>query len=131
LSPDSSASPPWPRGQRDFTYVVPPGAGAVQVIGPPVLRHLFPLNFRAKYADGTPLSTEAKDQELGFWWLKTEGSSQYFLVGTRSDYDDYRRASDGDQRRPSRRRSVKSRYEPGGRGPPIVIGYQCAGPRIG
>jgi hypothetical protein len=89
---------PWPRGQRDFSYVVPAGGGPVPVIGPPVLRHVFPLDFRGKYADGTPLSAEAKEQEIGFWWLRTEGRYQYFLVGTRRDYDDYRHASQDEKR---------------------------------
>ena len=82
-----------PLGQRDFSFVVPADGAVVQVIGPPVLRHMFPLDFRGKYADGTFLSAEAKDQEIGFWWLKTEGKYQYFFVGTRSTYDDCRRTA--------------------------------------
>jgi hypothetical protein len=54
---------PIPAGQRCFRYVVSP-SGAVQVTGPSLLGRVFPLDYRAKYADGTALSGEPKDSEL-------------------------------------------------------------------
>jgi hypothetical protein len=72
-------------GQRTFTYAVPP-SGILQVAGPLVFRRLSPAGFQARYADGTPLEGTAKDAEIGFWWLKSEGGCEHFLVGTRSEY---------------------------------------------
>jgi hypothetical protein len=77
-------------GQRSFSYTVPP-SGEVEVVGPPLLRHAVPAEFRARYADGATLSPEAKGTEAGFWWLRSEGRWECFLVGTRGEYDDYRR----------------------------------------
>ena len=75
-----------PPGQRCFTCVVPP-SGVVQVTGPPLLRHIWRLDFRAKYADGTALPQDAKDAELGFWWFKQEGNYDCFMVGSRRQFD--------------------------------------------
>jgi len=73
-------------GQRSFSYVVPASA-VMQVTGPVLLRHILPPDFRARYADGTVLSHEAKDLEIGFWWLRQEGRYQCFLVGSRREFD--------------------------------------------
>jgi hypothetical protein len=81
-------------GQRCFRYDVPP-SGVVQVVGPVLLRRVLPPDFRACYADGTPLSAEARDEQVGFWPLACEGGYQVFFVGTRAEYDnalrDYRK----------------------------------------
>jgi hypothetical protein len=76
-------------GQRCFRYVVPP-SGVVQVTGPPLLRCVFCSDFRARYADGTPLGKDAKGQEPGFWWLRREGVYECFFVGTRAEYGRHR-----------------------------------------
>jgi hypothetical protein len=96
-------------GQRYFSYEVSP-SGAVQVAGPALLRRVFSLGVYsldvcAKYADGTVLSRDAKDAEVGCWWLKCEGSTHFFLVGTRKEYDALRHSEEreggGEERRPS------------------------------
>jgi len=74
-------------GQRCFSYVVP-ASGAVQVVGPSFLRRVFPQDYRARLADGPSLTRQAKDAELGFLWLKSESGWQYFVVGTRREFDD-------------------------------------------
>jgi hypothetical protein len=76
---------PCPPGQRCFSYAVPP-SGVVEVIGPPLVRRVFAPDFRARRADGTVLSREAKDGEVGLWWLKYDGSSQFFVIGTPSEF---------------------------------------------
>ncbi|HEY1376938.1 MAG TPA: hypothetical protein VGF55_09090 [Gemmataceae bacterium] len=73
-------------GQRQFAYEVPP-SGEVAVVGPPVLRRTFAPDFRLRYADAAPLTQNARESEVGYWWLKTEGDVQVFLVGTKADYD--------------------------------------------
>jgi hypothetical protein len=83
-------SVPCPPGQRSFSYAVPP-SGEIAVVGPLLLRHAVPAEFRARHADGAPLSPEAKGAAPGFWWLRSEGRWECFLVGTRGEYDDYRR----------------------------------------
>jgi hypothetical protein len=98
-------------GQRLFSYEVPPD-GVVPVIGPALLRHVFAPDFRARYADGTPLSRNAKGADMGFWWLKSEGPVQVFLVGTSREFDDLRR--DEDKSNPLPQRSAGGRGE--GRG---------------
>jgi hypothetical protein len=72
-------------GQRSFTYTVSP-SGVVDITGPPLLRHVFAPDFRARYADGTPLNRHPdKEGEVGFWWLRSESSYLCFLVGTQSE----------------------------------------------
>lgn len=83
-----------PPGQRCFSYAVPP-SGDVEVIGPAMLKRVDPPSFRARYADGTPLGRPDKDYAaVGFWWMKSEGRCQFFLVGTRSEYESMCRSYD-------------------------------------
>lgn len=81
----STDVPPKP-GERQFAFEVPP-TGAVEVVGPPILHRVFVPDYHLSYVDGAPLSQNAKDSEVGYWWLKTEGDVQVFLVGTKADYD--------------------------------------------
>ncbi len=74
-----------PPGQRLFSYEVPP-SGVLTVTGPPLLRRVFAADFRARYADGTPLLRQVKDGAIGLWWLRTDGTTQCFVVGTRDEY---------------------------------------------
>jgi hypothetical protein len=83
------ADAPCRPGQRCFRYQVPE-SGVVQVVGPPLLRRL--PEFRAVAADGTVLSRQPKGAETGFWWLRSEGTCQVFLVGTAAEYADLRPA---------------------------------------
>jgi hypothetical protein len=80
--PDDAPSTP---GQRNFSYTVPP-SGILQVAGATVLRRLIPAGFHARYANGIALDGTAKDGDIGFWWVKSEGGWEHFLVGTRSEY---------------------------------------------
>jgi hypothetical protein len=73
-------------GQRKFGYEVAP-TGTVDVVGPPILHRVFAPDFHLRYADASPLTQNAKESEVGYWWLKTEGDVQVFLVGTKGDYD--------------------------------------------
>jgi hypothetical protein len=82
---------PCPAGQRCFSSVVPV-TGSVVVTGPSLLRRVCPLDFRARYEDGTPLSREANDAEIGFWCWKWENGAYQFLIGTRSEYEALRRS---------------------------------------
>jgi uncharacterized membrane protein YgcG len=72
-------------GQRVFGYEVPP-TGTIEVVGPPILHRVFAPDFHLRYADNSPLTQNAKDSEVGYWWLKSEGDVQVFLVGTKADY---------------------------------------------
>ncbi len=91
---DAPVSP----GQRVFRVSVSP-KGTARVTGPAILRRVFPTDIRACYADGTPLSPLAKDAAQGFWWVRSEGKSQCFLVGRKDEFDALRRSyqpPDGD-----------------------------------
>jgi uncharacterized membrane protein YgcG len=77
--------PPRP-GERQFAFEVP-ADGAVEVVGPPILRRIFAPDFHLGYVDGAPLTQNARESEVGYWWLKSEGDVQVFLVGTKADYD--------------------------------------------
>ncbi len=79
-----------PPGQRCFTYAVS-STGTVQVCGPPLLRRVVAPDFRARYADGTPLNRQGPDGEPRLWWAQSEGRYHYFLVGTRLEFDNSRR----------------------------------------
>ena len=72
-------------GQRNFGYEVQP-TGSVEIVGPPILRRVFAPDFHLRYADSSPLTQNARESEVGYWWLKSEGDVQVFLVGTKADY---------------------------------------------
>jgi hypothetical protein len=99
-------------GQRLFSYVVPP-SGVVEIVGPPLLRRVFSTDFRARYANGTALKRQVPDGEVGFWSFKSEGENDYFVVGTRADYEALRRADHRDANSDARASSGKG---DGGRG---------------
>lgn len=86
---DPAASP----GQRSFRYAVPAN-GVVVVAGPAVFAHLLPRDFTARYADGRPLNLNPKDAEDGFRWVKSGSKTEYFLVGTKGECDEYRQTLD-------------------------------------
>jgi hypothetical protein len=92
-------------GQRCFSYPVSPD-GVVQVKGSAILRRIPALEYRAKYADGAPLKDETDATKVGFRWLNCEGNEQYFVVGTQSEYDNFRRhfipKEGSDENRPSK-----------------------------
>jgi hypothetical protein len=74
------------------------------VTGPPLLRRV--LDYRFKDADGTPLSRQAEAFDVGFWWLRCEGNTQVFLVGTQAEYNAVR----------SEPKEGGDRHSPGGKG---------------
>jgi hypothetical protein len=80
-------------GQRKFSYVVSEPAVAL-VTGPSILAHVLPPDFVARYAHGQILSRDPKNGEPGLWWMKSEGEAQYFLVGTRGEFDILCRSDD-------------------------------------
>ncbi len=107
-----------PPGQRLFSYAVPP-SGDVEVTGPPLLRRVYSPDYRAKFADGTPLSRRPEEGEVGFWCLKTEGASEYFVVGTRAEYDELRRSGEKEnsgESHPTGRGGGRGGRRGGGRG---------------
>jgi uncharacterized membrane protein YgcG len=82
----------YPRDQRVFTGIV--ADGAVQVDGSPLLRSEYKPVFRARYADDTPVPMNVQDNEVGFRWLRTEGRTEIFVIGTRAEWEGFRRATD-------------------------------------
>ena len=78
-------------GQRCFRFDVT-NASTVLVKGPKVMGRVYPSDYRACYADGTPVGTEMTLTKVGFRWLRGEGNEQYFVVGTKPEYDVYRRS---------------------------------------
>ena len=80
-------------GQRVFSRNVP-SDGLVQVEGPPILRYDRGPVFSARYADTNVLlpTQDLKDDEIGFRWLRCEGRTEIFVIGTRGEWERYRRA---------------------------------------
>jgi hypothetical protein len=78
-------------GQRLFSYEVPK-SGVIEIVGPPLLRRVFTPDFDARFADGTRLNRQPQGEEVGFQCLKTEGGIDYFLIGTRAEYEALQRA---------------------------------------
>ena len=76
---------PFPRGQRCFSCEVS-SSGVARLKGPPLLRRVSALDYRAKFADGTPLSHQAEASALSLRSLKCEGSTQFFAVCTQAEY---------------------------------------------
>ena len=73
--------------------------GVVHIEGPPILRHEYKPDFRAKYTDETlvptiPSEAKERNEEVGFRWLRSEGATEVFVVGTRVEWESYRRAND-------------------------------------
>jgi hypothetical protein len=84
---------PCPPGQRTFRYPVEP-SGYVLVAGPPLLRRVLTPDYKAVFADGTPISRQSDPFEVGFRPVKAEVDVQYFVVGTQRDFDAVRRLVD-------------------------------------
>jgi uncharacterized membrane protein YgcG len=101
-------------GQRLFSYVVPP-SGTLQVTGPTLLRRVYAPDFRARYANGTPINRQPLGDEVGFLSLKTEGGFDYFLIGTRAELEELRRADQRDQNGSNRSSGGKGGGKGGGR----------------
>src|SRR5579884_3366301 len=83
---------PYTPGQRFFSYPVAL-VGDTTIVGPPLFRHGGATpEFQAKYADGASLKQHVTGPEVGFWWLKSEGGYEHFLVGTAKEYAAWRSA---------------------------------------
>ncbi|HJZ59297.1 MAG TPA: carboxypeptidase-like regulatory domain-containing protein [Gemmataceae bacterium] len=80
-----------PPGGREFSFVVP-ASGVVEVTGPAILEQPPGPEYRARYADGTTLSGAAPDEAVGFRWLWAEGRDEVFVVGTKADWAEARKA---------------------------------------
>jgi hypothetical protein len=74
-------------GQRSYSYQVGP-KGDVLVNGPVVLRHVMPRDYRARFADGTPLKTDPASTDVALRPLRAEGQVEYFVVGIESELTD-------------------------------------------
>lgn len=77
-------------GQRAFRFEVP-REGALVLKGPPSLRRVSPSDYRCRYAGGDLLPSKPDLVKVGFRWLKRDGAVNYFVVGTRSEFDQARR----------------------------------------
>jgi hypothetical protein len=80
--------PAWALGQRSMRFTVP-ASGIVEVSGPAWLPHYLVPDFHVRFADGTLITARGEKCALGYWWLRCEGTTQYFLIGTAHDYEDY------------------------------------------
>jgi hypothetical protein len=78
-------------GRRAFTFPVSP-QGTVQVVGPAILAHGPGAEFRARFGDGPPLPKTAEGLQTAFWWLRSEGDTHFFVVGTVGEWGSERRA---------------------------------------
>ncbi|MHB1424608.1 MAG: carboxypeptidase-like regulatory domain-containing protein [Gemmataceae bacterium] len=106
---------PVPPRQRCFRYEVVDSL--VRIKGPGlVLRRVYPSDYRASYADGSPLTGEMSLTKVGFRWLSGRDAEQYFVVGTQSEYDVQRRYAD-DKDTSSQRRAADSTSSSGGSNP--------------
>jgi hypothetical protein len=79
--------------QRLFRYDVP-DSGVVQVVGPPVLLQGLSPVIQAHYANGTPLNREQQltNDQVGLRWVRDEGNTQVFVVGTWLEWYDTSKA---------------------------------------
>jgi hypothetical protein len=76
-------------GQRVFPCAVPGDNNVVDVLVPPLFRRTPFPEFHAHYPDSPPLSPHVRLSEVGFWWLRSDGDTQIFLVGTEKEHSDY------------------------------------------
>jgi hypothetical protein len=80
-----------PPAQRCFRFDVP-ASGEVPITVLGLLKRYTPL-YRARYADGSPVSEDMDALKVGFRWLRSDGDNEYFVVGTQVDYENFRRLS--------------------------------------
>jgi hypothetical protein len=85
-------------GQRLFTCFVP-ATGETDIVVPPLFRRTPYPEYHARYPDGPLLSPKARLSEIGFWWLKADGDTQVFLVGTEKEHADRLAADKGSDSR--------------------------------
>jgi hypothetical protein len=100
-------------GQRDFRCEVSP-TGEVIIVGSGVLKHIGVPDFSFVLADGTPISRNATETEIGYWWEKYEGGQQWFFVGNKAEYAEFR--ADEKKRDLALGRSNNGNDKGGGRG---------------
>lgn len=82
--------PPAQPGRRAFSF--PVGSdGTVQVVGSRVLGLGPGPDYRARYADGAPLTLNPEGLVIGFRWLGYRGDTQFFVVGTHADWNEAHR----------------------------------------
>jgi hypothetical protein len=83
--------PSQPR-QRLFSFSVPP-SGVIEAVVPPIFGRGVTPDIRFVYADGTPLSRNAKEAEIGCRCLKSDPDSDFvFVIGTQWQADEIRRS---------------------------------------
>ena len=102
-SPDSGQRTCVP-GQRLFSGTMS-SLGIIQVTGPPLLRLIVSGDFRARFADGSPVSLQPKDREVGLWWISSDSLARHaFFIGTPEEYNSFRllsRTTGGEEKRSS------------------------------
>lgn len=103
---------PAPPGQRCYRFEVV--NGAVTIKAPALLRRVSPPEYRVCYADGTPVSDKMTLLDVGFRWLRCDGNTHYFVVGTQPEYDMLRRSFRAEEAASQPRSTDTSRN--GGRG---------------
>jgi hypothetical protein len=81
---------PVPKGQRVFTFEASAN-GQVKGTGPGLLRRVPASSYSARYAVGTPIGDKMDDTQVGIRWLKREEGAEVFVVGTKPDFDQYRK----------------------------------------
>jgi hypothetical protein len=77
-------------GQRCFSTLVPP-SGIVQVTLPGWARRFGQPDFVVKYTDGTPLPFKPRPPEVGYWWVKRDGTTFVYVIGNEWEFDAHRR----------------------------------------
>jgi hypothetical protein len=81
---------PVPKGQRVFSFEASAN-GQVKGTGPGLLRRVSASSYTARYTDGTPIGEKMDDTQVGIRWLKREEGAEVFVVGTKADFDQYRK----------------------------------------
>jgi hypothetical protein len=73
-------------GQRTFEVSMP-SSGIVQAKLPAGLVRPMLIDFKARFADGTPLKNDPTPSEIGLRWVTSiNQGGEYFVVGTERDY---------------------------------------------
>jgi hypothetical protein len=75
-----------PAGQRSFPCPLS-ALGEAAISLPPMLRRASPATFRAQFTDGSAIGRPDDQKTTGFWWLKSEGNTHYYVVGRRYEYE--------------------------------------------
>ncbi|WP_020468615.1 carboxypeptidase-like regulatory domain-containing protein [Zavarzinella formosa] len=77
-------------GQRTYPFYADRN-GEVKINGPKILDRVAIVNYRARYEGGDQTLGEMDEKTVGIRWLKKDGTKEIFVVGTQTEFEQFRK----------------------------------------